>query len=403
MKKIICIVLTLLVCLRVVPVLATNDFQVSLHSQYAYLYDQATQIVYFNQGGDEKIYPASMTKVLTVSLALDKINDIHEKVQIQDKDLQGLYEAGASVAGFYVGELVTYEDLLYGALLPSGADACNALSRLTYGSTENLVKRMNQLVDELNLNGSHFTNVTGLHDDNHFTTPHDMALILHHALENPVFEEVFNARTYTSSMQNHTWASSLQRGKNAYNLDISQIDGAKSGFTDEAQLTLASSMTIDGHQFILVTAYAKGQYTQNHVRDAITICQYLHEHYHKVVFYKKDEEIADYWVLQAFQFRYQYHVPESISLIVEKNLLDKDFQLQVDTSSLLIAPMQKGDYLGTISIYENQKLLYSYDMLMGEEIPLTMYEKVAYYSIIIFVISGVVVTIFVIKRRKNKK
>lgn len=403
MKKITCIVLTFLVCLRVVPVLATNDFQVSLHSQFAYLYDQATQIVYLNKGGNEKIYPASMTKILTVSLALDKIKDVHEKVQIQDEDLQGLYEAGASVAGFYAGELVTYEDLLYGALLPSGADACNALSRLTYGSTDNLVKRMNQLVDELNLNASHFTNVTGLHDDNHFTTPHDMALILHHALKNPNFEKVFNARTYTSSMQNHTWASSLQRGKNAYNLDISQIDGAKSGFTDEAQLTLASSMTIDGHQFILVTAYAKGQYTQNHVRDAIAICQYLHENYHKVVFYKKDEDVADYWVLQTFRFRYHYHIPESISLIVEKNLLDKDFTLKIDTPSILIAPMQKGDYLGTISIYDNQKLLYSYDMLITEEISLTMYEKIAYYSIIIIIVGGVIITIFVIKKRKNRK
>ena len=343
MKRVIAILITFILCLQIIPVSASDSFQVTLHSQYAYLYDQQTSMVYLDQGSQEKIYPASMTKILTVSLALDKIEDIHEKVRVTDEDLKGLYEAGASVAGFYAGELVTYEDVLYGALLPSGADACTALSRLTYGSTDGIVSAMNQLVEQLKLQHSHFTNVTGLHDNQHYTTPYDMAMILHHALQNPLFEEIFNARTYTSSMKNHTWSSSLQRGKNTFNLDISQIDGAKSGFTDEAQLTLASTMTLEGHQFILVTAYAKGQYTQNHVRDAITVCQYLHNHYHEVILYKKDEDIADYWVLQSFQFRYKYKAPQTISIIVSQDLTSDDLQFQIDTNASLVAPREKGE------------------------------------------------------------
>ena len=116
MKKVIAILITFILCLQIIPVSASDSFQVTLHSQYAYLYDQQTSMVYLDQGSREKIYPASMTKILTVSLALDKIEDIHEKVRVTDEDLKGLYEAGASVAGFYAGELVTYEDLLYGAL-----------------------------------------------------------------------------------------------------------------------------------------------------------------------------------------------------------------------------------------------------------------------------------------------
>ncbi|UTY38926.1 serine hydrolase [Allocoprobacillus halotolerans] len=403
MKKIIGILVAFLFAIQIVPVSASDDIQLSLHSNYAYLYDQATQIVYLDQGSQEKIYPASMTKILTVSLALDQIEDVHEKVRISDEDLKGLYEAGASVAGFYAGEQVTYEDLLYGALLPSGADACNALARLTYGSTDGLVTAMNQLVNQLELENSHFTNVTGLHDDNHYTTAYDMAMILHHALENQVFEEVFNARTYTSSMENHTWASSLQRGKNSYNLDISQIDGAKSGFTDEAQLTLASSMTVDGHQFILVTAYAKGQYTQNHVRDAITVCQYLHDNYHEVIVYKKDEDIADYWVFQSFQFHYQYQIPETISLIVDKNLSVNDLQFEIDTSSYLIAPMEKGEKIGTISIYDNQQLLYTFDMHLSQDLSFSMLERVAYYGSIVVIVGGMITVLVVVKRKRSQK
>ena len=403
MKKVIAILITFILCLQIIPVSASDAFQVTLHSQYAYLYDQQTSMVYLDQGSQEKIYPASMTKILTVSLALDKIQDIHEKVRVTDDDLKGLYEAGASVAGFYAGEMVTYEDLLYGALLPSGADACNALSRLTYGSTEGLVSAMNQLVEQLQLQHSHFTNVTGLHDDQHYTTPYDMAMILHHALQNPLFEEVFNTRIYTSSMKNHTWASSLQRGKDAYNLDISQIDGAKSGFTDEAQLTLASTMTLEGHQFILVTAYAKGQYSQNHVRDAISVCQYLHDHYHEVILYKKDEDIADYWLLQSFQFRYSYKVPQTISLIIPKNLSKNDLEVQIDTDGYLIAPMEEGEQIGTLSVYDHNQCLYSYDMILTDRLSSTMLERVAYYGIIVIIISGVIIVIIFMKRKVNHK
>ena len=204
-------------------------------------------------------------------------------------------------------------------------------------------------------------------------------------------------------MKNHTWASSLQRGKNAYNLDISQIDGAKSGFTDEAQLTLASTMTLEGHQFILVTAYAKGQYSQNHVRDAISVCQYLHDHYHEVILYKKDEDIADYWLLQSFQFRYSYKVPQTISLIVPKNLSKNDLEVQIDTDGYLIAPMEEGEQIGTLSVYDHNQCLYSYDMILTDRLSSTMLERVAYYGIIVIMISGVIIVIIFMKRKVNHK
>ena len=80
MKKVIAILITFILCLQIIPVSASDAFQVTLHSQYAYLYDQQTSMVYLDQGSQEKIYPASMTKILTVSLALDKIEDIHQQV-----------------------------------------------------------------------------------------------------------------------------------------------------------------------------------------------------------------------------------------------------------------------------------------------------------------------------------
>ena len=196
MKKIASLLCLFILFVTIQPVQAK---EIQLFSKYYYLYDRSNEMIYLDEKSDEKIYPASMTKILTVSLALDKIPDIHQKVTITSQDIDGLLALQATTAGFYVGEQVTYEDLLYGALLPSGADACLALSRLTYGSTKQMVAAMNQKVKSLGLTHSHFQNVTGLHDENHYTTVKDMAHILNHALSNKEFVKVFNAREYTSS------------------------------------------------------------------------------------------------------------------------------------------------------------------------------------------------------------
>lgn len=401
MKKILsglCVIVLML--LSISPVNA-QDIDVSLHSRYGYLFDRTTKMVYLDQESHEQIYPASMTKVLTVSLALEKIENIHQKVRVSSQDLEGLYEAGATTAGFYAGEQVTYEDLLYGALLPSGADACQALARLTYGSDELMVQAMNEWVAELGLKQSHFMNVTGLHDDQHYTSVYDMAMILDQALKNDDFVKVFNARTYVSSSSRHTWASTLQRAHNAYDLDISQLDGAKSGFTDAAQLTLASTMTFENHQFILVTAYAQGQYTQNHVRDAIAVCQELHQHYHEVIVYKKDEDVQDYWILQSFQPRYTYHFDRDISLIVSSDQEKADLDIQLKTSSWLIAPMSKGENIGTLTIKDDLGLVYTCDMLLNSDITSSMMERMCYYGIIVLMIGALTFVVIVIRKKKK--
>lgn len=388
MKKlllILCICFVSLLSLQ--SVTAYSDLKLS--SEYAYLIDPKTDIVYINQKGDEKIYPASMTKVLTVSLALEKISDLDEEVTLEQSDFTGLAEMGASVAGFYVGEKVTYRDLLYGALLPSGADACQALARLTYGNMSAFVEAMNQKVQELNLNHTHFCNVTGLHDDEHYTTPKEMAVILENALYNEEFVQIFEARTYQSSRGNHVWSSALKRAQDK-EIDVSHIDGAKSGFTYEAELTLASTMTIDEHQLILVTAFAKGQYTQNHIKDAVQVYQYMQEHYHRVIIYKKDEEINDYWILHTMQFHYSYHSPQEISLLIDKNISPEDLDISITGEKIKMAPINKNESFGCMTISFDDNIIYQYSMILSENISFNMISVILFYGSIVFIVMIIV-------------
>ncbi|MFR6099299.1 MAG: D-alanyl-D-alanine carboxypeptidase family protein [Longibaculum sp.] len=398
MKKIASLLCLFILFVTIQPVQAK---EIQLFSKYYYLYDRSNEMIYLDEKSDEKIYPASMTKILTVSLALDKIPDIHQKVTITSQDIDGLLALQATTAGFYVGEQVTYEDLLYGALLPSGADACLALSRLTYGSTKQMVAAMNQKVKSLGLTHSHFQNVTGLHDENHYTTVKDMAHILNHALSNKEFVKVFNAREYTSS-SNHHWISSLQRGKEYKGIDISHIDGGKSGFTDEAQLTFASTMTIDHHQLILVTAYAKGQHSQNHVNDAVHVCDYMTKNFHEIVLYKKDETIQDYWIFPSFQFQYHYPAYQDISLLVSRDISKSDLKFEVEGKNYLLLPQHKNQQIGKLKVQYQQKTIYEYPLILTHDIQSSMMDTIGIYGILICIPVALVGIIVIIKRKKDK-
>ena len=395
MKKIASLLCLFILFVTIQPVQAK---EIQLFSKYYYLYDRSNEMIYLDEKSDEKIYPASMTKILTVSLALDKIPDIHQKVTITSQDIDGLLALQATTAGFYVGEQVTYEDLLYGALLPSGADACLALSRLTYGSTKQMVAAMNQKVKSLGLTHSHFQNVTGLHDENHYTTVKDMAHILNHALSNKEFVKVFNAREYTSS-SNHHWISSLQRGKEYKGIDISHIDGGKSGFTDEAQLTFASTMTIDHHQLILVTAYAKGQHSQNHVKDAVHVCDYMTKNFHEIVLYKKDETIQDYWIFPSFQFQYHYPAYQDISLLVSRDISKSDLKFEVEGKNYLLLPQHKNQQIGKLKVQYQQKTIYEYPLILTHDIQSSMMDTIGIYGILICI---PVALVGIIERKKDK-
>lgn len=374
----------------------------NLNSKYAYLIDPQTDIVYLDQGSEERIYPASMTKVLTVSLALEHIDNLHQEVQIEQIDLEGLFEAGASVAGFYVGEKVTYEDLLYGALLPSGADACYALARLTCGSKEKFVEAMNDKLKELHLENSHFVNPTGLHDNQHYTTAKDMSIILEYALQNPQFVKIFEARTYESSHKNHQWASCLKRAEILKDIHTDVIDGAKSGFTDEAELTLASTMTIDSHQLIFVSGYAVGQRTQNHIKDALNVYDYMKNQYHQVTLYKKDDDIQTYWILYTFQNPYVYKMPEDLSVLVERHVTLENIEASIQTKSFLKAPVEKQTQLGTIQISNGQQVIYEYQMILSQDIPLQISAVISFYGIIFVLVLIVIYFIYRVKKHKKR-
>ena len=168
-----------------------------LNSPHAILLRADSGEVLAEKDADSTIYPASMTKMMTALLAIEANPDLDTPVTLPEEIFPALQAQNASLAGFQAGETATVRDLLYGAMLPSGAECCEALAREVSGSEEAFAARMNQKAAELGMTSTHFCNPTGLHDPEHVSTVRDMARLTEAALQNETFRKLFTTERYT--------------------------------------------------------------------------------------------------------------------------------------------------------------------------------------------------------------
>ena len=241
----------------------TKTLDLELYSSSAVLVDVQTGAVLAEKNMDEKIYPASMTKVMTLLVAAENLPDLDAAFTMTQAIIDPLYLAGASMAGYVNGETVTMRDLLYGAVVPSGAEATEALAQAVAGGEEAFVAMMNEKAAALGLTNTHFMNTSGLHDENHYSTVREIALILQAAMENETCAEILSAENYRASeTEQHPDGLAmtnkfLYRVHHEYSLGGAEITAAKTGYTAEAMNCCASAgKTPDGRSVICVTANA---------------------------------------------------------------------------------------------------------------------------------------------------
>ena len=224
---------------------------------------------------DAKIYPASMTKIMTAVVGLENLSDQNETITIDRDTYDRLYTEGASLAGFGAGDEVKAIDILYGVMLPSGAECCIALADTIAGSEADFVTLMNEKAAKLGMTGTNFCDTTGLHDANHYSTARDIAVLLKYALKDDTFREIIESPYHSTPGTNiHpdgiTFYSTMFKNLSDTAVTDGKIMGGKTGYTGEAGHCLASFAEIDGTEYILVTGGASGTGIP-HINDAVTV------------------------------------------------------------------------------------------------------------------------------------
>lgn len=256
----------------------------SLKSSNAALMDAESGELLEGYNAGKKMYPASLTKIMTAVLAAEHTDNMEETITLPADFFQTLYEKNASMAGFEPGEQVRLKDLLYGILLPSGAECCMAFAERIAGSEEGFAELMNEKAKELGMKNTHFCNATGLHEADHYSTAEDIAVLLQYALKNETFREAFTSHSYSTMPsevhpEGFTFTSTLFQHLDGTEVSRGTILGGKTGYTPEAGLCLASLGEVSGREYILVTAGAEGNHETEpyHILDAVEVYNQIGE------------------------------------------------------------------------------------------------------------------------------
>lgn len=249
MKKI----LLLLVCFFPISVNALD--MPEINSASAIVYDMDADTVILDKNSREVRSVASLTKIMTVLAAIENIDDFSASVTITNEMLAGIYW-NASVAGLKVGDTVTYMDLFYAAILPSGADATQVLAYVVSGNVSDFVTKMNELATRIGATNTHYVNTTGLDQEGAYSTAYDQMLILAYALENSIFKTVYTTKNYTLTNGLEVEAT-VNKYNRVLNLDTSKIIGSKTGNTGDAGLCMSALFYHEDHEMLLITLGAE--------------------------------------------------------------------------------------------------------------------------------------------------
>ena len=226
-------------------------------SKYICVLDRENKSIIYGKNLKDKAYPASLTKIMTTIVALEHIEDLSAIAPVDIDSYRDMVEQNSSMAGFFGKEQVTYRDLLYGTMLPSGGEAANSLAINVAGNIENFVEMMNEKAAELKLENTHFTSPEGFHDKDQYTTAYDMAILLDYALENGHFKAIFTTDSYeTTKTLDHpngiTLKSTVLSKLDETNQDGFTIIGGKSGTTYEAGQCWATLGIKDDYEYIVI-------------------------------------------------------------------------------------------------------------------------------------------------------
>jgi D-alanyl-D-alanine carboxypeptidase (penicillin-binding protein 5/6) len=332
---------------------STTKVELADKAKSAVLIERDTGTVLYDKNSDEKLPPASMTKIMTMLLIMEAL----EKNQIKWDEKVRTSEYAASMGGSQIflepGEEMTVEQMLKGIAIGSGNDASVAMAEKIAGSTEEFVNMMNEKVEELGLKNTHFKNPTGLPEENHYSSAHDMALMSKELLK---YEEItkFTGK-YEDYLREGTekkfWLVNTNRLVKFY----PGVDGVKTGFTNEAKYCLTATAKKDNMRVIAVVFGADTPKDRN--AQVTKMLDFAFSQYQTHPLFEKDHVLTKLKVSKGSEKEANLMTSESISVLTKKGENVDDVIQEIVMKKDVQAPIKKGDELGSLQLKKDNKLI----------------------------------------------
>lgn len=349
-------------------------------AEFALLMDADSGQALYARKADERAYPASITKMMTLLLAVEKAESLTALVTVSQKALD--VPSDSSKAYLEKGDVLTLEDCLYAMMLPSGNDAANVVGEFIGGSLENFINMMNTRAQELGMTGTHFMNTNGYHDSNHYTTCEDFAKLTRACLKNAEYMKVVGAKSHTARIVDGPRPRNMTYDNTNALLTTQAYSGAtgmKTGTSSLAGATLVATASKKGMNLICVILKDA---VSERFRDARVLLDWGFNNF----------QTFDINELIATEYKFSVHVSNAseddeangelqlhlkgltprlyTTTKTAKRMLTNEASsdLVKEYPTNILAPIKMGDELGTVTIRYKDEILYRGTVLASRDI-----------------------------------
>lgn len=386
--------------------------QPEISTDAAILIDSSSEKVLYSKNENQKMYPASTTKILTAILTIENCN-LNDVVTVPYEAISSI-TSGYSVAALQTGEQLTVEQLLQVMLVHSANDAANVLAFHVSGSIENFAELMNNKVSELGLTNTHFTNPSGMHDENHYTTAHDLAIIMKYCMKNDTFRSLSSLKYCTIPATNKYDVRVFNTTNELLiydNRDVSSnyyykyAIAGKTGYTTQAKNCLVSVAKKENLELICVVLSA-GIYPNNvsaKFVDTKSIFDYGYNNYTIKKLREKDAIATQIEIGNGTKETRNLDllISDDLSALVTQDEFDTEFEPQIELQDNLFAPIAQGQVVGKIT-YTIDGIQYSSNLLASHSV-----EQSGFITIVVQIILVILILFLLYKllfdSNSNKK
>ena len=359
MKKI----LILLFLFLLVPVVRAEEEDLAPNAKSAIMIEASTGEILFQKNKDEKLAPASMTKMMSMLLIMEEIENGNLKWDEMITASEKAASMGGSQIFLKVGEKMSVTDMVKGISIASGNDATVAMAERISGSEESFVKKMNDRAKELGLKNTNFINATGLTADNHYSSANDMVLIARELVKHEKILEFTG--TYEDYLRKDTkspfWLVNTNRLVRFY----SGVDGLKTGFTDEAGYCLTSTAKRDNMR--LITVVMNEPDISKRSADTSKMLDYGFNVYMVRNIIDDSSVIDKVKVELGKKTEAEIIANDKITVLSKKSEEKRNITYKANIDKI-VAPVKKGDKVGTIDIIEDNKVIGTVEATVKEDI-----------------------------------
>ena len=336
----------------------------ALNSSSVVLIEPNSKRVIYEENKDEKHYPASMTKMMGMYIVLDNI----QKGNLKWNDMVTASEYASSMGGTQIflepNEKMSVEDLFKSVCINSANDAITALGEHIAGSTPAFVSLMNKTAKQLGMNNTNFVNPTGFDDENHYTTPYDMALVASELVKfnEDLFRFTRLKEDYVrKDSSNPFWLVNTNKMLGHFD----GLDGLKTGFTSKANYNLTATAKRNGVRLISVVMNVDT--IAHRSQDTATLLNYGFNKMTAIKVFEKNDIITYINFNNSLNTKTPVIVKEDVVVVTNKEVTKEDLKAEIEIT-ILEAPLKKGDCVGYLTIIDKDNIKHTYRIYVDEEV-----------------------------------